>query len=77
MLAGTASLPVNQSTSAGDPWDWIKGSAVTLIIFFLGWGLKDVKRRYDQVLVLEKDLARLAQAVEDIQRQMDRPGGKS
>ena len=47
-------------TAAGIPppeswnwWSWLLGVASTGALFFIAWGLKDVKGRYDKVPLLE------------------------
>lgn len=66
-----ASVPlVTAPTPSGDVWDWITKISVGLIVFFLGWGLKDVKKRYDKVPELETSLALMAQDLKAIKRHL-------
>ena len=42
------------------------GLAVTIVAFFLGWGMKDVKKRYDKIPEIETDVAVLKQEIKDL-----------
>lgn len=52
MLASAPSINLPPS----DQWSWgswVLGLASAAVLFFLAWGLKDVKARYDKVPLLE------------------------
>ena len=42
------------------------GLAITIVAFFLGWGMKDVKKRYDRIPEIETEIAVLKQEIEDL-----------
>ena len=50
------------------------GLAVTVVAFFLGWGLKDVKKRYDRIPEIETDVAVLKQEIKDLKELLGRGG---
>lgn len=60
-------------TQTGDTfsWQWIAGAAISVVTFFLAWGLKDVKGRYDKVPELEKQVAVQANMIHDLIRRIE------
>jgi len=50
------------------------GLAVTIVAFFLGWGMKDVKKRYDKIPEIETDVAVLKQEIKDLKELLGRGG---
>ena len=48
------------------------GLAVTVVAFFLGWGLKNVKKRYDRIPEIETDMAVLKQEIKDLKELLER-----
>ena len=42
------------------------GLAITIVAFFLGWGMKDVKKRYDRIPKIETEIAVLKQEIKDL-----------
>ena len=50
------------------------GLAVTIVAFFLGWGMKDVKKRYDKIPGIETDVAVLKQEIKDLKELLGRGG---
>jgi hypothetical protein len=49
---------------------WLIGMASSAVIFFLAWGLKDVKSRYDKVPELEKTIIGLQQKIADLEKRL-------
>ncbi len=47
-------------------WSWLLGLSVTAVAFFLGWGLRDVKKRYDKIPELETKIAVIEQEIKDL-----------
>lgn len=64
-ISGTPLVP--QSTWEAD-WAWLKGAAISVVIFFLAWGLKDLKSRYDKVPELEKAIIKLKSVLNEDQK---------
>jgi len=50
------------------------GLAVTVVAFFLGWGMKDVKKRYDRIPEIETEIAVLKQEIKDLKELLGRGG---
>ena len=50
------------------------GLAVTVVAFFLGWGLKDVKKRYDRIPKIETEIAVLKQEIKDLKELLGKGG---
>jgi hypothetical protein len=50
-------------------FSWLMGCATALAIFFLAWGLKDVKRRFDLVPELESEIRILKSEVERLKNE--------
>ena len=48
------------------------GLAVTIVAFFLGWGMKDVKKRYDKIPEIEMEMAVLKQEIKDLKELLER-----
>jgi hypothetical protein len=53
---------------------WLIGVGSSAVIFFLAWGLKDVKARYDKVPTLETEIATLKAEMEMLKSVIDRRG---
>ena len=47
---------------------WLIGVGSSLVIFFLAWGLKDVKARYDKIPKMETDIALLCSEIKRLKR---------
>ena len=58
--------PVSLFSSEFNLTSELLGLAVTVVAFFLGWGLKDVKKRYDRIPEIEMEMAILKQEIEDL-----------
>jgi hypothetical protein len=57
-----------QNTVPDVNWiSWMMGCASAVVIFFLAWGLKDVKKRFDRVPELELELERLRSEIQRLQ----------
>ena len=55
MVTSTGAPPTDQFS-----WiSWIIGAASTVAIWFIAWGLRDVKTRYDKIPELEAEIADL------------------
>ena len=50
------------------------GLAVTIVAFFLVWGMKDVKKRYDKIPEIETDVAVLKQEIKDLKELLGKGG---
>lgn len=63
--------PVQTVPDLNESSQWLFRLALTVVTFFLGWGLKDVKKRYDKVPELEKLLVGLDARMKEIERRLD------
>lgn len=51
-------------------WPWLLSLTVTVVAFFLGWGLKDMKKRYDKVPEIAEEVVRIKQELADLKREL-------
>lgn len=66
-MAATPGSPVTDT----DLGPWLFRLAITAVTFLIGWGLKDVKRRYDRVPELELILTRLEEQLKEVDRRLN------
>ena len=62
MMANNIQHTVSDANIIG----WLVGIASSAVIFFLAWGLKDVKARYDKIPMLETKIALLEAEIANI-----------
>ncbi len=51
-------------------WSYLLALATAVVVWFLAWGLKDIKKRYDKIPELEIKVAELKQELEDLKESM-------
>lgn len=52
-------------------FSWMAGLATAAALFFLAWGVRDVKARFDKVPELEKEIDRLRVELEIIKERVN------
>ena len=66
--------PISLFSSEFNLTSELLGLAVTVVAFFLGWGLKDVKKRYDRIPKIETEIAVLKQEIKDLKELLGKGG---
>ena len=64
--------PVVASLTDNETNQWVFRLILTVVTFLLGWGMKDIKKRYDKVPELEKILVALTKELEEINHRLDK-----
>ena len=64
--------PVAASLTDNETNQWVFRLILTVVTFLLGWGMKDIKKRYDKVPELEKILVALTKELEEINHRLDK-----